>query len=114
MRRKFHAHFISGTQSLKIPDARSGHVRRHYLFIPELHSIRRARQQLHDSRLLAPVSWLLTAQGLVSTHGPFAVMATVCSKCAEYFPSSVTAVHLSALTRLPAAPAFTIGSMAST
>ena len=34
--------------------------------------------------------------------------------CAEYFPSSVTAVHLSGFTRLPAAPAFTIGSMAST
>src|SRR5580658_11020900 len=55
-----------------------------------------------------------TLYGLVSTQGPLAVTATVCSKCAEYFPSSVTAVHLSALTRLPGLPAFTIGSMAST
>src|SRR5882757_7034381 len=52
--------------------------------------------------------------GLVKTQGPFAVIATVCSKCAEYFPSSVTAVQRSALTRLPAFPAFTIGSIAST
>src|SRR5260370_40108562 len=52
--------------------------------------------------------------GLVNTQGPFAVIATVCSKCAEYFPSSVTAVQRSGFTRLPAFPAFTIGSIAST
>src|SRR5438128_1269470 len=52
--------------------------------------------------------------GQVNTQGPFAVIATVCSKCAEYFPSSVTAVQRSAFTRLPAFPAFTIGSIAST
>ena len=31
----------------------------------------------------------------VKTHGPFSVTATQCSKCAEYDPSFVTAVHLS-------------------
>ena len=57
---------------------------------------------------------LFRHHGLVNTHGPSAVTATVCSKCAEYFPSSVTAVHLSGLTRLPGFPAFTMGSIAST
>src|SRR5580658_4694057 len=52
--------------------------------------------------------------GLVNTQGPFAVIATVCSKCAEYLPSSVTAVQRSAFTRLPGFPALTIGSIAST
>src|SRR2546422_10137673 len=52
--------------------------------------------------------------GLVRTHGPFSVTATQCSKCAEFDPSLVTAVHLSPRTFDSGPPAFTIGSIAST
>src|SRR5690242_6248034 len=52
--------------------------------------------------------------GLVSTHGPFSVTAMQCSKCAEFDPSLVTAVHLSFRTTASGRPAFTIGSTAST
>jgi hypothetical protein len=85
-------------------------MRHYYILIRQLQPISCARQQLDHHRFLTgPFS-----HGLVRTHGPSAVTATVCSKCAEYFPSSVTAVHLSARTRLPGAPAFTIGSIAKT
>src|SRR6202035_1996956 len=106
-RRKLHADPIAGPQPNKIPDTGSGGVRHHGVLILKPKPVSGARQQLYHFRLLA-------RHGLVNTHGPSAVMATVCSKCAEYFPSSVTAVHLSARTRLPGAPAFTIGSMAKT
>jgi hypothetical protein len=39
-------------------------------------------------------------------------MATVCSKCAEREPSTVTTVHRSGIVRVPGPPAFTIGSIA--
>jgi len=54
------------------------------------------------------------SRGFVKIHGPFAVTATVCSKCAESLPSAVTAVHLSLRIRTPGPPEFTIGSIART
>src|SRR5258707_14484613 len=51
--------------------------------------------------------------GRVKIHGPFAVTAMVCSKCAEGLPSAVSAVHSSRI-RTSGRPAFTIGSTAIT
>jgi hypothetical protein len=51
---------------------------------------------------------------LLRIQGPSAVTATVCSKCAERLPSSVTAVHPSASTVVALAPRLTIGSIAKT
>ena len=48
----------------------------------------------------------------VSTRFPFSVMATVCSKCADREPSTVTIVHLSGSVRVIGLPTFTIGSIA--
>src|ERR1700684_2849792 len=56
----------------------------------------------------------LASRGRVNTQGPWAVTATVCSKCAASLPSSVTAVHLSSSTRTFGPPEVTIGSMART
>src|SRR6185436_1946061 len=95
---------VAGTQPHKILHRGTGRVYDHQVLILKLHLHTSTRQQFDH----------LSTHGLVSTHGPSAVMATVCSKCAEYFPSSVTAVHLSGRTRLPALPALTIGSIAST
>src|SRR5262245_40393104 len=50
----------------------------------------------------------------VSTSGSPSVTSTVCSKCAEGAPSTVTAVHSSSRMRTPGAPRFTIGSSAKT
>src|SRR5690606_20041191 len=52
--------------------------------------------------------------GRVSTTGPSAVTASVCSKCAERLPSRVTAVQPSLRIRTSGPPAFTIGSIART
>src|SRR5690348_8965445 len=43
---------------------------------------------------------------------PSGPTATVCSKCADNDPSSVTTVHLSGSVRMSAPPAFTMGSIA--
>src|SRR5216683_4036997 len=51
--------------------------------------------------------------GRVRIHGPLAVTATVCSKCAEGLPSAVSATHSSRM-RTSGLPAFTIGSTAMT
>src|SRR5258708_30829792 len=55
----------------------------------------------------------VTPFGRVRIHGPFAVIATVCSKCAEGLPSAVSATHSSRM-RTSGRPAFTIGSTAVT
>src|SRR6266436_2675669 len=55
----------------------------------------------------------VTSFGRVRIHGPFAVTATVCSKCAEGLPSAVSATHSSRM-RTSGRPAFTIGSTAIT
>src|SRR5581483_8984163 len=49
----------------------------------------------------------------VRISGSPLVMSTVCSKCADGFPSRVTTVHLSSSTRTPAVPMLTMGSIAS-
>ena len=49
----------------------------------------------------------------VRIRGPFAVIATVCSKCADHFASAETIVHLSLNVRIAAVPMLTIGSIAS-
>ena len=56
----------------------------------------------------------LSRHGLVKTHGPFAVTATQCSKCAEYRP--ILGHRRPLVLQNPAVrlPAFTIGSIAST
>src|SRR6266403_2208390 len=51
--------------------------------------------------------------GRVRIQGPLAVIATVCSKCAEGLPSAVSATHSSRI-RTSGRPAFTIGSTAMT
>src|SRR5215472_1266876 len=56
----------------------------------------------------------LASLGRVKTQGPLFVTATVCSKCAESLPSSVTAVQSSSKMRTAGPPEFTIGSIART
>src|SRR5579859_6813389 len=51
--------------------------------------------------------------GRVKIHGPLAVTATVCSKCADGLPSAVSATHSSRM-RTSGRPAFTMGSTAMT
>src|SRR5260370_8057523 len=53
----------------------------------------------------------VTSLGLVKIQGPFAVTATVCSKCAEGLPSAVSATHSSPMST-SGRPAFTISSTA--
>src|SRR5437588_12058268 len=53
-------------------------------------------------------------QGIVSISASPSVIATVCSKCAELLPSTVTTVQSSARTRVSFAPIMTMGSMAIT
>jgi len=60
-------------------------------------------------------SWLLfrdAAFAAVSTLGLFSVTATVCSKCADFIPSTVTTVHRSGIVLISGSPTFTIGSIA--
>src|SRR5262249_4300295 len=69
-------------------------------------------QRLRQNRLgyqAGPV----TPLGRVKIHGPLAVTATVCSKCAEGLPSAVSATHSSRM-RTSGRPALTIGSTAMT
>src|ERR1700676_2717848 len=113
MRRKLHSHPIPGTHPHKIHCGRARCMRHHHIFVRQLQTIHRTGEKL-PHRCLTRGGGISAHHGLVKTHGPSAVTATVCSKCAEYFPSSVTAAHLSGLTLLPGAPAFTIGSIART
>jgi hypothetical protein len=53
------------------------------------------------------------AADAVSTQGPAAVMATVCSKWADQPPSSLTTVQPSSSRRVSALPSTSSGSMAS-
>src|ERR1700680_3222414 len=54
------------------------------------------------------------SRGRVKPRGPLDVTATVCSKCAEFVPSVVTAVQSSSSTFTSGPPTFTIGSIANT
>src|SRR5580765_8514356 len=91
-------------------------VRHHQRPLLEPHLVEGARQGLHDhAAYLRAASLGATGTSLaVRIHGPSAVTATVCSKCADRLPSRVTAVQPSASTFTAAFPAFTIGSIAST
>ena len=84
MRGKLHSHPVAGTHSHKIPDVGAGGMRQHHVFIRQLQPVGGAGQKLdHDGFFLAPGPWPLARalfHGLVSTHGPFDVTATVCSK----------------------------------
>src|SRR5215510_1046329 len=76
------------------------------------HAIQRVRQRLgHDARYLRTGTGTSLA---VRIHGPSAVTATVCSKCADRLLSRVTAVQPSPNTFTAGFPAFTIGSIANT
>src|SRR5512133_3924685 len=59
-----------------------------------------------------PLMWQI--QSKVRISGPLSVIATVCSKCADNRPSTVTDVHPSANTFTSYDPSLTIGSIAST
>lgn len=52
-------------------------------------------------------------QARVNTRGPLSVIATVCSKCADNDPSTVTIVQRSLNVFVAGPPTFTIGSIAS-
>ena len=71
------------------------------------------REQKRPEAVLIPSSALIRAHAAVSTRCPVSVIATVCSKCAEREPSTVTIVHLSGSVRVAGPPMFTIGSIAS-
>jgi hypothetical protein len=61
-------------------------VRNHHILVGQLQPVRRARKQIHYRRFITdacPLTPVPFIHGLVRTHGPFAVTATVCSKCAE-------------------------------
>ena len=76
-------------------------MRHHQILIRQPQPVSRAGQQLNHDAFFAgrrlsgsgPLDAGRFLHGLVNTHGPSAVIATVCSKCAEYLPSSVTAVQ---------------------
>src|SRR6476620_591330 len=87
-------------------------MRHHLLSRVEPHPIQSLRQLLDDDS-----GYRRAATGTslsVRIHAPLAVIATVCSKCADRLLSRVTAVQPSDSTFTAGLPAFTIGSMAST
>ena len=105
------------TYELSSTSRSAGGVRQQYVPAPfQLHLIYQVRELAYDRghRTLTVAVRPRAAHGRVKTHGPFDVTATQCSKCAEYEPSLVTAVHLSFNTCVSGLPAFTMGSMAST
>src|SRR5204862_7168221 len=71
---------------------------------PDVHNHLPLRVPASNPRYSAPVRIL--------GGPPFSTTATVCSKCAEGDPSSVTTVHLSSTVRISGPPTFTIGSIA--
>jgi hypothetical protein len=73
MRGQFHFYPVARPEPDKILYRRSRRMRRHFLLVFQNQTVCRARQKLHDS----------SNYGRVRTHGPFAVTATQCSKCAE-------------------------------
>src|SRR4029079_2540659 len=87
-------------------------MRHHLLSRVEPHPIQRLRQLLDDD---AGYRRAATCTSLgVRIHAALAVIATVCSKCADRLLSRVTAVQPSDSTLTAGLPAFTIGSTAQT
>src|SRR6476619_1978488 len=85
---------------------------RYLLSRVEPHPIQRLRQLFDDDS-----GYRRAATGTslaVRIHAPPAVIATVCSKCADRLLSRVTAVQPSDSTFTAGLPAFTMGSIAST
>jgi len=80
------------------------------LLVFQLHPDAQVRKELHNNGL----NFRGFAHGRVKTHGPFAVTATQCSKCAEGDPSVVTAVQWSDRILVSGFPRFTMGSIART
>src|SRR6266478_5688688 len=142
VRRKLHGYFVSRENTNKIFAHLAGNVRQHSMLVFQFHAKHGVGQRLDhrghhfDGVLLgiAGVAFLffvakllrhsllfssshhdgpVTSFGRVKIQGPFAVTATVCSKCAEGLPSAVSATHSSRM-RTSARPAFTIGSTAIT
>jgi hypothetical protein len=72
MRGNFHFYFVARTEPDKIRYRGPGRVGRDFPLILQNQPVSGVRKQLDDS-----------SYGRVSTHGPFAVIATQCSKCAE-------------------------------
>src|SRR5690242_11826693 len=87
-------------------------MRRHERSRLEPHPVQRTGQLCldHSDYFRACTGTVLA----VRIHEPFAVTATVCSKCADRLRSRVTAVQPSESTFTVGFPAFTIGSIAST
>ena len=108
-------HAVARQKPDPIPLCRSGSMRQNLRLVSQLEPVQQARQFFDyygfDRSLAVAARY---RHGLVKTHGPFAVTATQCSKCAEYDPSFATAVHLSFKTFASGFPAFTIGSIART
>src|SRR5229473_3062658 len=142
VRRKLHGYFVSRENTNKIFAHLAGNVRQHLMLVFQLHAKHGVGQRLDhrghyfDGVLLgiAGVAFLffvakllrhsllfssayqdgpVSSFGRVRIQGPFAVTATVCSKCAEGLPSAVSATHSSRM-RTSGRPAFTIGSTAMT
>ena len=109
---QFQLHFVARQQTNEIAFVHSGRMGQHLAALAQIHPEHQLRQLFHYRSLIPEAGRRL--HGLVSTHGPFDVTATQCSKCAEYEPSLVTAVHLSPISLASAFQAYTMGSMAST
>src|SRR5712692_2140388 len=142
VRRKLHGYFVSRENTNKIFAHLAGNMRQHLMLVFQLHAKHGVGQRLDDRGHhfdgvllgVAGVAFLffvakllrhsllfsctyqdgpVTSLGRVRIQGPFAVTATVCSKCAEGLPSAVSATHSSRM-RTSGRPAFTIGSTAMT
>src|SRR3984893_15267954 len=130
VRRKLDGYFVSRENTNKIFAHLAGNVRQHLMLVFQLHSKHGVGQRLDDRghdfdgvllgiagvAFLFFIAKLLRHSLLFSSayqDGPFAVLATVCSKCAEGLPSAVSATRSSRM-RTSGRPAFTIGSTAMT
>src|SRR3954467_14235077 len=115
-RRELQPHLVADQDPHEVALDPIRDVRHHQRPRVEPHLVECARQGLHDhAAYLRAASRGATGTSLaVRIHGPSAVTATVCSKCADRLPSRVAAVQPSASTFTAGFPAFTIGSIAST
>src|SRR5262249_49882861 len=91
MRRKPHLHSVTRQNPQKIYPAPFGDAGQNLLAVAQGHAVEGARQLFnHFASYVSALFYLV-----VSTHGPFSVIATVCSKWAAADPSVVTAVQRS-------------------
>src|SRR5262245_17477028 len=125
VRRQLDLHAVARQDPDEIHPHLAADVREHLVAVLELYPEHRVGQRLdhrsldfdrvffgHRPRLgAAGPDWPLR---LVSTSGPSSVTATVCSKCAAWLPSWVTAVQPSSRIRTSQVPMVTMGSIART